>query len=120
MDLNKLRIIADQLDPSEMATLSRLVMARYRRQTQNAENLNRAQVLACPKCGRKRTVKVRHGELQEFCKMCGNPNCGFIGYVSPTDSKNGGRIVSAWNQAVKDYIAGTYTRPPFDDTWHII
>nr|DAD96529.1 MAG TPA: restriction alleviation protein [Myoviridae sp. ctj3P51] len=120
MDLNKLRIIADKLDPSEIATLSRLVVARYRRQTQNAETLNRAQVLACPKCGRKRTVKVRHGELQEFCKMCGNPNCGFIGYASPTDSKNGGRIVSAWNQAVKDYIAGTYKQPPFDDTWQII
>lgn len=120
MDLNKLRTIADQLDPSEMATLNRLVMARYRRQTQNIEHLKPSQVLACPKCGRKRTVKVRHGELQEFCKICTNPDCGFIGYVSPTDSKNGGRIVSAWNQAVKDYIDGTYTCPPFDSTWRII
>lgn len=120
LDLKKLADIADLLTPEEMPTLTRLVMTRYNRQLNVDDKLKPQQVLACPKCGRKRTIKIQHGTAFEFAKVCGNPNCRFIGYISNTNSKRGGRIVTAWNKAVRDYLNKTYEQPVIDNNWNII
>lgn len=76
--------------------------------------LKPAQVLPCPACGLKHLHKARTTGPDGYVKYCG---CGFVGYISPTDSKNGGRIVAAWNQAVLDFIDYKYKPPVFKD-WY--
>lgn len=120
LDLQKLGEMADRLTPEEMPTLMKLVSARYGRQLKLGVKLKPQQVLPCPKCGRKRTIKIRHGDKLEFAKVCGNPECNFTGYISSTDSKRGGHIVSCWNRAVKDYLDKTYTEPAIDETWQVV
>lgn len=73
-----------------------------------------AEVLPCPACGLKHLHKARTTGPDGFVKYC---SCGFTGYISPTDSKNGGRIVSTWNQAVLDFIDYKYKPPVFKD-WY--
>lgn len=73
-----------------------------------------AEVLPCPACGLKHLHKARTTGPDGFVKYC---SCGFVGYISPTDSKNGGRIVAAWNQAVLDFVENKYQPPVFKD-WY--
>lgn len=76
--------------------------------------LKPAQVLPCPACGLKHLRKARTTRPDGYVKYC---KCGFVGYISPTDSKNGGRIVAAWNRAVFDFIDYKYQPPAFKD-WY--
>ena len=76
--------------------------------------LKPAQVLPCPACGLKHLHKARTTGPDGFVKYC---SCGFVGYISPSDSKNGGRIVATWNQAVLDFIDYKYKPPVFKD-WY--
>lgn len=78
----------------------------------SGRELKPAQVLPCPACGLKHLHKARTTGPDGFVKYC---SCGFVGYISPTDSKNGGRIVAAWNQAVLDFIDYKYKPPVFKD-----
>lgn len=73
-----------------------------------------AEVLPCPACGLKHLHKARTTGPDGFVKYC---SCGFTGYISPTNSKNGGRIVAAWNEAVLDFIDYKYKPPVFKD-WY--
>lgn len=78
----------------------------------SGRELKPAQVLPCPACGLKHLHKARTTGPDGFVKYC---SCGFVGYVSPTDSKNGGRITATWNQAVLDFIDYKYKPPVFKD-----
>lgn len=73
-----------------------------------------AEVLPCPACGLKHLHKARTTGPDGFVKYC---SCGFVGYISPTNSKNGGRIVAAWNKAVLDFVENRYQPPVFKE-WY--
>lgn len=72
-----------------------------------------AEVLPCPLCGSKHTTRVRTKNPNGYLRYC---KCGFTGYISPTNSKNGGRITAAWNQAVLDFVETKY-QPPEAQEW---
>nr|DAJ55437.1 MAG TPA: restriction alleviation protein [Caudoviricetes sp.] len=72
-----------------------------------------AEVLPCPLCGAKHTTRVRTKSPDGFVRFC---KCGFAGYITPTNSKNGGRITASWNQAVLDFVETKY-QPPEAREW---
>ena len=94
--------------PSREELIAAASILELKERLKENPTLKPAEVLQCPMCGAKHTNKLRTKSPNGFARYC---KCGFTGYVSPTDSKNGGRITAAWNQAVLDYVEGTYQTP---------
>lgn len=114
IDVQKIQYMADMLEkyctPTEEEIDYMVNFIKARKQLEKNGKPKPSQVLACPLCGAHRTGKVRTEYPNGYAKMCG---CGFLGYISPTNSKNGGLITKAWNRAVLDYLNNAYSTPEY-------
>lgn len=119
MDFYRIHDLASELEkkyganrPTREEFIAAASILEIKRRLRENPTLKPAEVLPCPLCGAKSTKRLRSKNPNGFIRYC---KCGFAGYICPTDSKNGGRLLAAWNKAVLDLIDGTYQTPQCEE-----